>query len=188
MPHFFKHFPTVQYDVKKNNKPIELTNLTVRFKLQEVIQNRASIFYDYSIKESDRPDTIAHRYYNDDTLGWIILLTNQIIDPFYDWPLNSGDFDNYIIGKYGSVNSALNTTHHYEKIIRSGSIHTDGSIIKEFAVEVDETTYNTLNENQRRTRSNYEYEEELNEARREIKILDKSFVPSLLGQFRTVLQ
>jgi len=188
MAFYFKNFPKVQYDLKKNNKFLNLTNVTLRFKLTDLITNRSAIFYDYSVKESDRPDIVAFKYYGDEKLDWLILLTNQIIDPYYDWPLNQNDFNTYIINKYDSIQAAESTVHHYEQIIQAQSIHTDGSIIPEKVVRVDETTYNTLEESVRRSVSNYENEINENEEKRQIKILEKSFVPTILSQSRNIFK
>ena len=186
MPFFFEPFPTVDYDIKKNGKAQVLTNLTLRFKLQEAIQNRTSVFYDYTVKEGERPDIIAHKYYDDPSLDWVILLTNNIINPHFDWPLDFLSFQRFLRKKYGSVQTANDGVHHYEKIIRSQSVLFDGTIIPEKTLWVDEDTYNTLDPAERKSISNYTFEENLNEDKRNIKILDKKYLTSLLNQVETV--
>ena len=186
MPFFFETFPTVNYDVKKNNKLETLTNLTVRFKIQEVLTNRTSIFYDYSVQEGERPDVIAYKYYNDASLDWIILLTNQIINPHFDWPLDYQSFTKYLRQKYGSVQTASDTTHHYEKIIQSQSVRFDGTIIPEKTVWVDEDTYNGLDPSERKLITSYQFEEDLNEEKRTIKILDKRYITQVINDVDTI--
>ena len=186
MPFFFEPFPTVDYDIKKNGKTEVLTNLTLRFKLQEVLKNRTAVFYDYIVKEGERPDVIAHKYYDDASLDWIILLTNDIINPHFDWPLDFLSFQRFLRKKYGSVQTANDGVHHYEKIIRSQSVLFDGTIIPEKTVQVDLDTYNTLAADSRKSISNFTFEENLNEDKRNIKILDKKFVTGLLNQVETI--
>ena len=188
MPFFFDPFPTVNYDVKKNNKLEVLTNVTVRFRIQTALRNRTAIFYDYNVKDGERPDVIAHKYYNDPSLDWIILLTNNIINPSFDWPLDSRSFDNYIIDKYGSINTAQNTIHHYEQIIRTQSRTFDGTVIPEKTVWVDEDTYNTLSSDDRRIVYTYTYELEENEAKAQIKILDKRFVTRIVNEVDVIFE
>jgi hypothetical protein len=188
MPHFFKHFPTVSYDVKKNNKPVILTNVMLRFKIAEVLKNRTAVYYDYTVKESDTPTSIADKYYGDATLDWIIFLANDIVDPLYDWPLDQNSLNTFIINKYGSVAAAQAQVHHYEKIIRTASTYRSDTPVKEKSIHVDETTYLTLDASVRREVTNYEYEIELNESKREIKLLDERYLATLLSEFRAVLR
>lgn len=186
MAFFFKPFPTVSYDLKKNNKPAILTDVTVRFKIQEILQNRTAVYYEYNVKDGERPDIIAFKYYKDPSLDWVILLTNNIIDPFYDWPLDSASFDRYIRAKYGSPSVAQSTVHHYEKILNTQSTLFDGTVIPERTVIVDQATYNGLAPTARRIVYNYDYELDLNEQKANINILDKKFLPSILNQVNNI--
>ena len=186
MPFLFESYPTVNYDIKKNGKLQTLTDLTVRFKIIEALQSRTIITYDYNVVDGERPDILAHKYYEDSSLDWIIILVNQIIDPTWEWPLDQTSFDNYIRKKYGSAVTAQSTVHHYEKIIRTSSVRIDGSFIDEKTVWVDLETYNTLASDARKTISSYQYEIEQNEAKANIKLLDKRYVPSLINEVDNV--
>ena len=188
MPFFFDPFPTVEYDVKKNNKLELLTNVTVRFKLQEVLNNRVSILYNYSVKDGERPDVIAHKYYGDSSLDWIVLLTNGIINPHFDWPLDSATFNKFIKNKYGSRSVAAAQVHHYEKILRSQNVLFDGTIIDEKTVWVDQDTYNTLDPSERKIVYSYDFENELNEKKGQIKILDKRYVTQIVNEVDAIFQ
>lgn len=66
---------------------------------------------EYKIKDYDTPENICLRLYNDSSLAWILLYLNDIIDPFYDWPLNTQELNKYMIDKYGSGH--LQDIHHY---------------------------------------------------------------------------
>jgi hypothetical protein len=188
MAFFFEPFPTVQYDVKKNNKLEVLTNITVRFRIQEVLTNRTVVAYDYNVKENERPDVIAYKYYDDQTLDWIILLTNNIINPNFDWPLDNASLQRFIRDKYGSINSAKNTVHHYEQIIRESSTRFDGSVIPRKTVWVDEDTYNTLSADERILVTQYDFEEELNDDKRQIKILDRKYIRSIVNEVENIFE
>ena len=86
MAHYFKPFPKIDYDLKKNGKSNSLTNITLRFKVQEALLSQSVIYYDYQVQEEDRPDIVAELYYLDSTLDWLILIVNDIIDPQFEWP------------------------------------------------------------------------------------------------------
>jgi len=71
----------------------------------------------YTIKDGETPEILAEQAYNDPELYWIITYANGIIDPQYDWPLDTRSFDKFIVGKYGSLANAKTTIHHYEMVI-----------------------------------------------------------------------
>jgi hypothetical protein len=82
------------------------------------IVNNISAYYPYIVKEYDRPDTLAEKIYRNSEAHWIILYANDMMDPFYDWPLCTKDFNKYITDKYGSINTAKTTYHHYDMVIK----------------------------------------------------------------------
>ena len=188
MPHFFKHFPKVEYDIKKNGKTINLTNITQRFKIKENLKNRGIVFYEYTVKDSDRPDIIAEKLYGDGTLDWIIFLVNDIIDPIHDWPLKQEALENFISKKYGSISLAQATDHSFRSIIRKQRIDSEGNSIPAFEVEIDETTYNSLPATSRRKLSQYDFEFEENEKKRRIKLIDTAYINSIINEYKTVLK
>ena len=182
MPYLFRSFPKVNYSLKKNKNFELLTNITLRFKVRDIIKNRTAIYFDYVVKDSDRPDIIASKYYDDPTLDWIIFLVNDIVDPYYDWPLNDESFDIYMRTLYGSTAEAKWTVFEYRKIINNQSVRFDGKIIPKRTVVVDLNTYNSLPATDREQISAYDYYFEQNVEKRKIKILDKQFVSSLVRE------
>ena len=188
MSEYFTYFPTIEHDLTKVGQKVTLTNVLRRFIVRNDLQERADIFYKYNVQVGDRPDIIAEKYYGDADLAWLILHFNNIKDPIFEFPLFGRDFVNYIKGKYGSVTEARNTVHEYRQILQEGEVKFDGTKIPERYVVVDLATYNTLNPTARRTIYKYDYEEELNEKKREIKILDRRYVDKVRDEIETVLR
>lgn len=181
---YFSEYPTANYDLKKNGKKTLVSNITVRFKIAELLRLKSAVIYNYTIQDGDKPDIIAYKYYEDATLDWLIFLQNNIIDPVWEWPLDQPSFERYIRKKYGSFESALATHHRYEKIHRRQQILFDGTIVPEKRFVVDQETYNLTSPSLRREVDKYTYEVELNDARREIKILDKRYVGAVTKGLR----
>jgi len=186
MNYFFKNFPTVDYDIKKNGKKITVPNITASMKIQDLVRRKKAVFYNYNVPEGERADAIAFKYYGDASLDWVIFLTNQYIDPQFDWPLDRRSFENYLTDKYGSVRLASSTIHHYEQILQEQSVNFDGTVVPEIYIEIDLDTYNSLDIAERRTVYCYEYEQRINDAKREIKLLDERYVIELVGQAQEV--
>ncbi len=131
---YFESFPqtTFSLNTQSSLSNIQLvTNILARSTFLREIANNTSIAYEYNVKESDTAEIIAHKVYGDAYRGWIILLFNNIINPFYDWPLKSDALDNYIAKKYGQdIDTARATIHHYEKETTKKSIY-NGLLIDE---------------------------------------------------------
>tara|TARA_R110000772_G_scaffold7228_3_gene24733 strand:+ start:1475 stop:2050 length:576 start_codon:yes stop_codon:yes gene_type:complete len=188
MSEYFTYFPTIEHDLTNVGQKVTLTNVLRRFIVRNDLQERTDIFYKYNVQEGDRPDIIAEKYYGDADLAWLVLHFNDIKDPIFEFPLFGRNFDNYIKGKYGSVLSARAEVHEYRRILQEKEVKFDGTIIPERYVVVDLTTYNTLNPTARRTIYKYDWEEELNEKKREIKILDKRYTDKVRDEIETVLR
>ena len=91
---FFGFFPTIQYDINsttmQSGSTETLTDIFYRFTILKQIIYNTSSYYLYDVQEYDTPDLLAEKVYNDRGAGWIILYTNRIVDPQFDWPLEIG--------------------------------------------------------------------------------------------------
>lgn len=183
---YFEDFPKVSYDIKKNGKIENVTNIMLRYKFNAVIKNFVSPYYDYTIEDGDRADIVAFNAYDDYTLDWLIYMVNDIIDPNFDWPLSQRTLQTYISEKYGSIATSQATIHEYRKILNQQSVLSDGTIVPKRTLVVDETTYNTLSEVNRESISKYQYETDLNDNKRQIKLVSEEFVPEILLEVREI--
>jgi hypothetical protein len=189
----FDRWPTVSYDIKKNGNPLQLTDITLRFKINELLRDKSAIMYQYDVQDGERPDIIAYKYYEDAKLDWVILLTNNIIDPQFEWPLDDRSFERYMRKKYGSLEAAKRTHHAYEQVLHFQSVNFDGTIVPEKKVIIDKESYDNANPTLRqlgtyRAIDKYTHELELNQARSRIKILDKRYLQGLLGTYSDIIR
>ena len=100
MAGYFNFFPSTEY------ANTIVTNIITKVKFDQSVQKNLAVFYPYTIEQGERPDQIAARYYENPELDWIIYLANDIMDPYYEWPLSQNQFYEYIKAKYGSVSAA----------------------------------------------------------------------------------
>lgn len=164
---YFQYLPQVDYE------GTTATNITVRAKVRELIKKNAVLYYDYYVKDGDRPDTVAHKYYSSANYTWLVLYANDIFDVHEDWPRNYENFKAYIEDKYGSVYAANTTHHHYED--------SDGNVI-------DEETYNTLSILYRTDVDCLAYETTLNDAKRTIRLIDEKYRDNLVTEIRRLFK
>jgi hypothetical protein len=188
MSNYFKYFPTTAHDLTNVGQRVELTNILRRFTIDSAVKDNVSVFHDYVVQAGDRPDTISHKYYGTSDYAWLILMFNEIHDALFDWPLFNQEFDNYIKGKYGSIAAAQAEVGEYRKIITQKQVLTDGTIIDERYVVVDQTTYNSLSPSNRILVTSYDLEIEKNEDKKSIKILDKTYLPLVRDEVKYIVR
>lgn len=104
---YFTKLGTVSY----NGEIVVDILKSVRFK--EFVKKNVVTYYPYTIKEGERAETIAYNYYDDERYAWVVYLSNNIIDPYHQWPLTVKDFSKFIISKYGSIENAMEKIAFY---------------------------------------------------------------------------
>ena len=191
MANYFTNLPKVGYDINGTGKDsfLSVTNIMKSVRFKPSVLEDITDYYPYYVKEGERPDIIAHAQYGNIGYAYLIMLINDIYDPNFDWPLNSQIFEKFIINKYGSVTTAISGVKHYYQIVRAEVARTGTSErIPEVKFVVDETTYDALDLGDRTTLSNYDYEVELNDAKREIKLINPAFIRDIDYQIKRTLK
>ena len=188
MSNYFSYFPSVEHDLKQNGTFVTVTNILKRFKIHDDVRDLTEIFYPYQLQDGDRPDVVAEKYYGNANYAWLVLFSNNIVDPVKEWPLYGTDFRNYLVTKYGSIESANTTVKKRYKVLSAAFRKIDGTVIPKRRLEIDETTYNTLSEADRELQTAYEYEVEVNDDKRKIHLLDSSYLSVITDQVEDILR
>jgi hypothetical protein len=132
MARYFDRFPVVDYDGKIVKNILARVDFTEQSK-KEIYSN-----FQFTLEEGfERPDLLSYNYYGSSQFDWMIYLTNNIVDPYYDYYKSTEDFKKYIDNKYGSTANARVIIKFY----RNGW-HTDERLITvaQFeALQADET-------------------------------------------------
>lgn len=114
MRYFDKH-PIIDY----NGTPCR--NILARADLTEATRKNTVAFYPYTAVDAERPDNLAYNYYDDPDYAWLVFMSNQIIDPYFDYPMTDEQFNRYIVSKYGSVAKAQRMVKFYRNAWASDS-------------------------------------------------------------------
>ena len=190
MSEYFSNFPKILYDIDGTNSTAPefstAINLLIRNKLREVVKGDISTYYPYIIPEEvRRPDVLSQNVYGDVSFTWTIFLVNNILDPLWQWPMDSRVFESYLTRKYGSVGASKITVHHYEYTWQERVEATGTSDpIPAQKLEVDYDTYLGINEDFREVIYNFEYEETKNEANREISLIQPFYISQVIDEAR----
>lgn len=92
---YFSKFPLITYD------NFSVVNITERAVIRNFPTQIPDIYYQYDIRNNERPDQIADKVFRDQYMDWIVYLSNGMTDPYYDWFLRDDVFTDYIKKKYG---------------------------------------------------------------------------------------
>ncbi len=170
---FFHKFPYVDYDILGNGEKQKIRNFFKRFDFRNKIRKYGSIYTKWIIRDEDTPQVIAHKLYNSTHYYWIVLMINQMLDPFFDFPMTELELLDYIDKKYGVENRYA--LHHYESIDTGDIADLPSGII------VDEK-YPFKKEI-----SNHEYELKKNDNKRHILLLKPEYLEQVLQELESIL-
>lgn len=177
-----------------------MTNLLARASVVSGILTNPLLYYTYDIQDGDTPEIVAHKYYGDVYRYWIVLISNQIMDPQWDWPMSGSVLTQYISNKYGTTD-VYSTIHHYEKIISNYDTNT-GTITSNI-VNISSDEYDTMVDEQniytlptgsvevtitKRAVTLFDYELETNEKKRQIKLLNKTYVNQIEDELKKLMK
>jgi hypothetical protein len=109
---YFQNFPFTYYSLDDAKTVQLVTDITNRAVISDELKNNFSLYDEYDIKDGETPELVADKFYNNPELHWIVLNYNDIIDPRFDWPLDTVNLSRYVSGKY--TNSTA--VHHYEDV------------------------------------------------------------------------
>ena len=174
---YFSRFPKGNYDIKGDGNQKLVTDLMRRIKIRSKIADQISIYDRYDVVSGERPEDIAFKHFGDPELHWVILLTNNISDAYYDWPLSDQEFETYVNNKYTNPGAV----HHYEITQSSGPTSGSGPEDYSHKIEVNSDTLGA------ESVSNYEYERRLQDQKRQIKLLQPQFLGVFLQEFERLM-
>lgn len=97
MAKYFENFPIVEYNGK------QVRDITRRNNFIKSVSTNPMLFLPYTVKQNERAEDIAEFYYGSVDYVWLVYMANQIIDPYYEWPMDEETFNKYIIAKYQEV-------------------------------------------------------------------------------------
>jgi hypothetical protein len=198
MSNYFDKVPDFEYVSRLPDANISdyipVKNLFKRITLRQDIYQDLSFFTKYEIIGNDRPDNVASKVYGRSDLDWVVLTSNNIINIQDEWPMPQLEFDAYLLNKYGTYDN-LNSSHHYETtelknsddviIVQKGlQVPSTYSITYYFDSGIDSgmvTSYPVVEI------TNYQYEEKLNDDKRNIFLLKPRYLNVIIDDFEELM-
>ena len=204
MSSYFRKVPKLDY-VSRSSGQKEISSYTPvknffrRGKLNDDIFNNLSYFTKYQIVGNDRPDNVALEVYGDEDLDWVVLISNNILNIQSEWPLEQSVFDTFLIEKYDDYDTIYNGIHHYESNeIRDSSNNiifpkgirfqnTESNDFKYYDFAIDQEVLIDF-QNFATPVTNYEYEEEINDEKRNIFLLKSEYLTIVFNDLDEIMK
>ena len=175
---YFRYYPKIAYDIRgvENDERDDIvTNILARVLVKchgwadvDGSAHEALVaaceFEKHIVVDGEKPEILAHKFYGDPELHWMILYANgaRMLNPYYDWPMTNFDLQKFVDKKYSNINA----THHYEDA--------DG-----YEVDSDAPNASVV--------TNFKHEEAVNDAKRVIRIIQPRYVSMIVDEFKRLM-
>ena len=176
---YFERFPLMAYDVAADGNYKLLPNILKRVKLRTGLASGSFLFDNYDVVTGENPEDVAFKLYGDPELHWVILMTNNITDRYYQWPLTQPQFQEHLEDKYGAGNE--DSVHHYEKTQDSGKTSSSGP--NDFSHKVECNS----DDGDPDIITNRIYEQRKQDEYRSIRLLDPQFLDTFVEEFDNLI-
>ena len=174
MTKYFDQFPIIDYNLSGvNGNTVKVTDIFRRVKARSKIADNVTLFDKYDVAEGETPESIAYKAYGSADYFWVITLVNNIVNRYYDWPLDEFSFQQFVKDKYDNPDGI----HHYEKVQSSGKQSGDGPSDYSHLLEVSDDTHGG------QSVSNVEYERRIQDEKRQIRVLLPNYLPAFEDEF-----
>lgn len=202
MPSYFRQVPNFDYvsrdsDQRQISEYATVKNLFRRGKIRDDIFGNLAFFTKYKVIGDERPDNVAYKIYNDETLDWVVLLSNNILNIQTEWPLTQRSFDKIMLDKYETYDNLYNGIHHYESNEIRDSL---GNLIFPSGIRMEnkDQTYRYYDSNLELNIeltglelltpiTNYEYEFQLEEEKRNIFLLKPNYLNIIFNDMDEIM-
>ena len=188
---YFSIVPDISYDEKPISYPfsesdfVTAKNFFRRYKLSDDVFSNAVLFKKYAIQDGERPDQLADDAYGNPFYDWVILLTNNMVNAQYDWPMTNYELYRVLESEF---DDPYGTIHHYEtyKIAQyPAGLHVDAQFYNStHKININGTILIKNGDEMCRPITVAEHYHTENEKKREIYLLKPGYVQSFVDDFR----
>ena len=194
MAGYFSYLPQVyvrtsSYRTNNVDPYILAKNIFRRIKIRENLDDVILGFSQYTISNNQRPEQVAYDFYGRMEYDWVVLLCNNIINVYEEWPMTEHELYSYMVRKYGE--SEVDGVHHY---VTQEQRDSHGRVVLKGDIQVPQDFYymkydGTVVPTELLTRpvSNYDYEAENNDFKRNIYLLRKEYISQFVEEFEELV-
>lgn len=171
---YFSNFPNIAYEF--NSKISVVKDILRRATFTSEYKPYTDLYTPYTILEGETPQSVADFFYGSPSFHWVVLIFNEIHNPYFDWPLDQLSVDKLCTEKYGDN---VFVTKHYEL---NGSVVGE---VKDFSPDFVWVPPSSVGLAVPITF--YEYEHRINDEKRYIQIMRPELLSEFVQQFEVAI-
>ena len=104
--------PELLYNI--SSKPLDpdfllVKNIWRRAEILTEFKSQITIFNEITVQDGERPEDVATAFYNNPFYNWTVLVANDIVDVYSQWPRSITQLQDFINQKYDNPQA---TKHH----------------------------------------------------------------------------
>ena len=96
---YFKEFPYLEYEFPDKITRY-FKDITIRPSIVSDVYGDSRNLQEYVVGEGQTPELVAYDVYGDAKLHWVIMIANDINNLYTDWPKTTNQFSDYLENKY----------------------------------------------------------------------------------------
>ena len=195
----FGLLPTISYTLDDGDSEQVVVDIFKRVILSKEFLENSAYFETYEILHGETPEEISYRFYGTTDLHWLVLMTNNIIDPRFEWPVSEENLVKMVQDKYDgannifTINRALNTKGYQVEtffLLTEDSTHAKPKRLMTTSNDPDAISSPIAYKDSAEIsdyETNYEIEQTKNESYRNIKIIKPEIVQDILSNYRNLV-
>ncbi len=213
---FFENFPTMVYDNDGKGQYKEVVDIFRRVSLRNNLKNYIQLPLLQNIDGTQKPERLANLVHGDPKRNWLVMMMNDVENPYTDWFMGEEEFYKYMSEKYPNKFIQLDD-HVSTEIYLPGEtlLNLDATVIKFDATlktiiytgqdisqpesikgNTSGATGSIIVDSNSEFRAphhidvdgnvvdNWDYENNLNEARSQVSVLNNDYIDRIEDEFK----
>ena len=182
--------PELLYNI--SSKPLDpdflfVKNIWRRAEILTEFKSQVTIFNEITVQDGERPEDVATAFYNNPFYNWTVLVANDIVDVYSQWPRSITQLQDFINQKYDNPQA---TKHHVTTEVKDANNNIIVPAGKVVPSNFQVSYYNgstTVTANPVVSVTNAMYETELNSKKQKIQVIKPNIIEDFVAEYKALL-
>ena len=175
-----------------SSKPLDpdflfVKNIWRRAEILTEYKSQVTIFNEITVRDGERPEDIATAFYNNPFYNWTVLVANDVVDVYSQWPRSITQLQDFINQKYDNPQA---TKHHVTTEVKDAKNNVIVEAGKVVASNYQISYYNgstTVTATPVVSVSNEQFEFEENAKKARIQIIKPQLIEDFVENYYSIL-
>ena len=175
-----------------SSKPLDpdflfVKNIWRRAEILTEYKSQVTIFNEITVQDGERPEDVATAFYNNPFYNWTVLIANDVVDVYSQWPRSITQLQDFINQKYDNPQA---TKHHVTTQVKDAKNNVIVEAGKVVASNYQISYYNgstTVTATPVVSVSNEQFEFEENAKKSRIQIIKPNIIEDFVENYYAVL-